>query len=61
MVLPLWLQCHYLKYANLLLHSRVKKDQQACGGICNTLLIVLKSWRLFLSLCPKEGLAQWLC
>lgn len=55
---PLWFQCRYLKHAYLLLHT-VKKDYQACGGICNTLLIVLKSWRLLLS--PKGGLAQRLC
>lgn len=61
MVVPLWLQCHYLQHAYLLLHSTVKKDWQACRGICNTLLIAVKSWILLLSPCPKGGLAQWLC
>lgn len=61
MVLPLWLQRHYLKHTYLLLHSTVRKDWQACRGICNTLLIVFKNWRLLLSPCPKGGLAQWLC
>lgn len=31
------------------LPSTVKKDWQACGCICNTLLTVLKSWRLLLN------------
>lgn len=61
MVLPLWLQCHYLKHAYLLLHSTVRKDWQPSRGICNALLIVFKNWRVLLSPCPKGGLAQWPC
>lgn len=59
--LPVRLQCHYLKCAYLLLHGPIKKDWQACGAICNTLLILFKSWRWLLSPCPTAGLAQWLC
>lgn len=61
MYLPVQLQCHYLKRAYTLVHGPVKKDGQACGGICNTSLILFKSWRLLRSPCPKGGPAQWLC